>query len=291
MRMTAATQWRRRILRAPSLPDTRKHRTLTNPLQCFAVAQRATITLMVSVRLALSAVRLVHWFKPMVTTRLANRQVPLALTNPFQYTARESDTETGLYYYRARYYDPSVGRFLSEDSIRFDGGANFYGYVGNDPGLLTDPYGAAPCPPQKKCGIKKAPEYGVSGSVPGGTTFAWGAEFLNDATHDPKCCEVRQLISWNNALNGVPHEGFPGGLQAGGWYEDRDQNNKRYGRRTGPYSDPIPGIDEYHGDGYNGKDQPSGFPPGVTLRFRLIVVDKCSGGETIYTSKTINVNF
>ena len=38
-----------------------------------------------------------------------------SLVNPFQYTARESDTETGLYYYRARYYDPSSGRFISED--------------------------------------------------------------------------------------------------------------------------------------------------------------------------------
>ncbi len=33
-----------------------------------------------------------------------------SLVNPFQYTARESDSETGLYYYRARYYDPSTGR-------------------------------------------------------------------------------------------------------------------------------------------------------------------------------------
>ena len=45
-----------------------------------------------------------------------------SLTNPFQYTARESDPETGLYYYRARYYDPSAGRFLSEDPIDFAGG-------------------------------------------------------------------------------------------------------------------------------------------------------------------------
>lgn len=55
------------------------------------------------------------------------------LTNPFQYTGRESDQETGLYYYRARYYDPSVGRFMSEDPIGFKGGPNFYDYVGNDP--------------------------------------------------------------------------------------------------------------------------------------------------------------
>src|ERR1700676_3410037 len=35
-----------------------------------------------------------------------------SLTNPFQYTGREFDSETGIYYYRARYFDPSAGRFL-----------------------------------------------------------------------------------------------------------------------------------------------------------------------------------
>jgi RHS repeat-associated protein len=53
--------------------------------------------------------------------------------NPFQYTGRDFDTETGLRYYRARYYDPVVGRFLSEDPVRFRGGVNFYGYVVNNP--------------------------------------------------------------------------------------------------------------------------------------------------------------
>ena len=47
------------------------------------------------------------------------------LGNYFQYTGREFDTETNIYYYRARYFDPSVGRFLSEDPIRFLGGINF----------------------------------------------------------------------------------------------------------------------------------------------------------------------
>lgn len=64
-----------------------------------------------------------------------------SLVNPFRYTARESDTETGLYYYRARYYDPQGGRFLSEDPITFRGGANFYRYVKNSPVNLADPMG------------------------------------------------------------------------------------------------------------------------------------------------------
>lgn len=44
-----------------------------------------------------------------------------SLTNPFQYTAREFDPETSLYYYRARYYDPTSGRFLSEGPLGFRG--------------------------------------------------------------------------------------------------------------------------------------------------------------------------
>jgi RHS repeat-associated protein len=46
--------------------------------------------------------------------------------NYFQYTAREFDSETNLYFYRARYFDPNSGRFISEDPIGFHGGANFY---------------------------------------------------------------------------------------------------------------------------------------------------------------------
>src|SRR5258708_17518380 len=65
-----------------------------------------------------------------------------SLVNPFRYTARESDSETGLYYYRARYYDPGPGRFLSEDPSSFlSGGINFYGYFENSPLGVKDPNG------------------------------------------------------------------------------------------------------------------------------------------------------
>ncbi len=63
------------------------------------------------------------------------------LANPFQYTGRELDPETGAYYYRARYYDQTVGRFMSEDPDGFDASINFYGYVDNDPADWTDPTG------------------------------------------------------------------------------------------------------------------------------------------------------
>ena len=75
------------------------------------------------------------------------------ITNPYRFTGRELDSETGVYYYRARYYDPSLGRFISEDPIQFDGGTNFYAYAGNDPLNLIDPTGLAPA-----CGCSEVPK-------------------------------------------------------------------------------------------------------------------------------------
>ena len=66
---------------------------------------------------------------------------PRIPTNPFRYTGREFDTETSLYFNRARYYTPDSGRFLSEDPAGFFGGFNFYGYVKNDPVNFLDPSG------------------------------------------------------------------------------------------------------------------------------------------------------
>jgi RHS repeat-associated protein len=65
------------------------------------------------------------------------------LTNPFQYTGRDFDSETSLYYYRARYYDTTTGRFLNEDPIGFRGGIDFYAYVKNNPITSSDPTGQA----------------------------------------------------------------------------------------------------------------------------------------------------
>ena len=63
-----------------------------------------------------------------------------AFNNTFQYTGRENDG-TGLYFYRARYYAPEQGRFISEDPMGFAGGENFYAYVSGNPLSYTDPYG------------------------------------------------------------------------------------------------------------------------------------------------------
>jgi RHS repeat-associated protein len=61
--------------------------------------------------------------------------------NTFQYTGREHDESTDLYYYRARYYHPGLARFISEDPIGLAGGANLYVYAANSPVNRRDPLG------------------------------------------------------------------------------------------------------------------------------------------------------
>jgi RHS repeat-associated protein len=94
-----------------------------------------------------------------------------SLTNPFQYTGREFDSETNLQFSRARYYDPSAGRFLSEDPVTFLGGHNFYGYVGNDPISFIDPSGLA-----KTCNI---PPIGPHSKLPTPLTKCAGQTLIN----------------------------------------------------------------------------------------------------------------
>lgn len=61
-------------------------------------------------------------------------------TNPYQYTGRENDG-VGLYYFRARYYSPTLKRFVSEDPVGLQGGMNAYEYANGDPENIVDPSG------------------------------------------------------------------------------------------------------------------------------------------------------
>jgi len=63
----------------------------------------------------------------------------------YTYTGRERDSVTGSMYYRARFYDPQLGRFISEDPIGFGGGElNLFVYVKNSPLNHVDPKGTNP---------------------------------------------------------------------------------------------------------------------------------------------------
>jgi RHS repeat-associated protein len=65
-----------------------------------------------------------------------------AIGNPWMFTGRQLDEETGLYYYRARYYDPVKGRFLQRDPLEYrEGNVDLYVYVSDNPVNALDPSG------------------------------------------------------------------------------------------------------------------------------------------------------
>src|SRR5881296_3935777 len=83
-----------------------------------------------------------YTFEPIGNTSVTGA----ATTNSFVYTGRELDLGN-LYFYRARYYNPSLQRFISEDPLGFSGGdTNLYGYVFESPANLVDPFGLSAGP-------------------------------------------------------------------------------------------------------------------------------------------------
>jgi RHS repeat-associated protein len=66
------------------------------------------------------------------------------LGNRYTFQGREVDWDTGLIYFRARWYNPETGRWLSKDPIRVAGGLNLYVYCANNPVCFNDPYGFVP---------------------------------------------------------------------------------------------------------------------------------------------------
>ncbi|MBZ0165496.1 MAG: RHS repeat-associated core domain-containing protein [Candidatus Omnitrophica bacterium] len=66
-----------------------------------------------------------------------------SIDNPYMFTGRRFDEETGIYHYRRRTYDPSIGRFLQRDPLGYYDSMNLYEYVRSNPINYVDPDGLA----------------------------------------------------------------------------------------------------------------------------------------------------
>jgi RHS repeat-associated protein len=88
------------------------------------------------------------------------------LTQPYQFSTKPYDAQTGLSFYGYRFYSPVLGRWLNRDPVGEKGGFNLYGFVGNNPANRIDPYGL-----DESSGYAG---FGVTGNVigPGGGTVA-----------------------------------------------------------------------------------------------------------------------
>jgi len=123
--------------------------------------------------------------------------------NPYRYSGEYYDIESGYTYLRARYYDPSIGRFVSEDPA-FDGD-NWYIYCGNDPVNYIDPSGCI------FKYVKSGSKYTVSGTFekyPKWSTSTWSGKtsYAN--------CYAYALNIYGNTKN---HKLQPGDLSGKHW--------------------------------------------------------------------------
>ena len=144
----------------------------------------------------------------------------------------------GFYYMRARYYDPKVGRFISEDPIVFNGGdVNLYGYVGNQPVSRFDPFGLTWLVFERSTGTL---------FVHPGTTETYGPPRASQAGNNP----ASGSQSWAN------------GTYAYGHYKEHAESNKNgtYGS-WGNFVFNVPG---HSGMGGHSGRADSGGPSHVT---------------------------
>lgn len=126
-----------------------------------------------------------------------------ASDNPFQFTGRENDG-TSLQYNRARYYSPSMGRFISQDPAGFAGsGANLYWYGNGDPIDFVDPSGESSSP---EVGGWSS-DGGAASSDDGGSTDE------GDDSGGGDHCEMsfgqRAVYAWKLTNSSVPGIGAP----------------------------------------------------------------------------------
>ncbi len=132
------------------------------------------------------------WGRTRVFDAEGNELTASAFGNRFAWQGREIDWSTGLYYFRARYYDPITGRWLSNDPVGISGGLNQYVFCNNNPVNFTDPWGHRFCsarpvyingfppyPGVASGALGAASSFGEAVGGIGGIVGVWPSEQLN----------------------------------------------------------------------------------------------------------------
>ena len=170
------------------------------------------------------------------------------ISNPFRFSTKYYDAETGLYYYGFRYYDPVTGRWKSMDPIGENGGVNLYGFcyndafgwydfLGRDPKPVTPVVGGATTGNGHSTGqnnlFKDLADKGAGGIDKGRETPSGDEllDYLRELSKD-NCCIKNIIIAghgWASvAQDGTPAgdgPGIPGKADGSGLYEDGPDGN------------------------------------------------------------------
>jgi RHS repeat-associated protein len=162
------------------------------------------------------------------------------LEQPFRFQGQQFDEETGLHYNRFRYYDPGVGRFVSQDPIGLRGGSNLFAYTPN-PLTWVDPFGLANKPNNPNCPCPK----GKGASTPG-----QAKKSINDQLSKGKGAEV--TVSSKDDAETLLRDLISGKEQKGGYM---DTTNEAFSPKASD-SDWLPRPSDrksgtYHWDSYN----------------------------------------
>ena len=227
------------------------------------------------------------------------------------YTGRVLDHESGLYYYRARYYAAGFGMFVGRDPIGFDaGGMNFYCYAHGKPVDGTDPSGNRP---RRKCGVptnwfaiipdrwhfapvlKDGSYIAIQVSFPFRVLTQFRDEVTAESRYCPECCSFRQYVKGVMQMNGkdvslpMPYgkkldantfnmDGAPDPVNPREWHIPGNRSDTRWSAHG--YYCPGPVLDWAKGRIFRYTDSPLlKVPPGqsvkIELTFRFVVHDTC----------------
>jgi len=141
-----------------------------------------------------------------------------AIGNPYMCSGVRRDSETELYYYGYRYYNPQLGRWMSRDPIGESGGGNLYAFTLNSPANSWDVLGLAaegPC----KCGVEKfvvtyigSESYtspGKENLLAGGHLFtiSYDVKYKEGGVFRAACCKFEQWVKYDWKIVAGPHAG------------------------------------------------------------------------------------